>query len=306
MMRLPDLEAWAIFAKVAEHGSFARTAEELRISKPTVSKAITRLENRLNVPLFHRTSRKLTLTETGRAVLDHARQILEEGVAAEAASSAQAATPSGLVRMTAPMSLGILQLAPLIPKFLEQYPEVALDLYLSDAHEDLVARGYDLALRVAALPDSSLRARKLREVRRPMVAAPTYLERHGRPSHPIELEQHSGIHYSNAKTPDLWRLRHRTAGEWTVRVPSRLQANNADVIVPALVAGVGIAMQPDFVVWRELASGALEEILSEWSAPPIGMYLVTPPGSLRPLSVQVLIDFLVEYLGRSEWPGAGP
>lgn len=305
-MRLPDLEAWAIFAKVAEHGSFARTAEELRLSKPTVSKAITRLENRLNVPLFHRTSRKLTLTETGRAVLNHARQILEEGVAAEAASSAKAATPSGLVRMTAPMSLGILQLAPLIPKFLEQYPEVALDLHLSDAHEDLVARGYDLALRVAALPDSSLRARKLREVRRPMVAAPAYLERHGRPSHPIELEQHSGIHYSNAKTPDLWRLHHQTAGEWTVRVPSRLQANNADVIVPALVAGVGIAMQPDFVVWRELASGTLEEILSEWSAAPIGMYLLTPPGSLRPPSVQVLIDFLVEYLGRSGWPGAGP
>ncbi len=304
-MRLPDLEAWAIFAKVADLGSFARVAEELKLSKPTVSKAITRLEKRLNVPLFHRTSRKLTLTETGRAVLDHARLVLEEGLAAEAASSAKAATPSGLVRMTAPMSLGIVQVAPLIPKFLEQYPDVALDLYLSDAHEDLVARGYDLALRVAALPDSSLRARRLREVRRPIVAAPSYLERYGRPSHPIELERHSGIHYSNAKTPDLWRLHHATAGEWTVRVPSRLQANNADVIVPALVAGVGIAMQPDFVVWRELASGALEEILADWAAPPIGMYLVTPPGSLRPLSVQVLIDFLAEHLGQAEWPGAG-
>jgi DNA-binding transcriptional LysR family regulator len=301
MSRLPDLEAWAIFAKVAELGSFARAAEELKLSKPTVSKAITRLENRLKIPLLHRTSRKMTLTENGRAVLERARLILEQGIAAEAETSAQAETPAGVVRITAPMSLGVLQLASLIPEFMELYPEVALDLHLSDAHEDLIAKGYDLALRIAALPDSSLRARRVRAVRLPIVAAPSYLERHGRPRHPIELEQHKGVHYSNALTPDLWRLRHETAGEWTVRVPSRFQANNADVMMPALLAGAGIAMQPEFVVWRELASGALEEVLPDWSAPEIGLYIVTPPSSLRPLSVKLLIDFLVDRLSGRDW-----
>lgn len=301
MAVLPDLEAWAIFAKVAELSSFARTAEELKLSKPTVSKAITRLENRLRIPLLHRTSRKVTLTENGHAVLERAQQILEQGIAAEAESSAQAETPAGVVRMTAPMSLGVLQIASLIPEFLVRYPEVALDLHLSDAHEDLVTKGYDLALRIGALPDSSLRARRVRAVRLPIVAAPSYLDSHGRPAHPIELEQHKGVHYSNALTPDLWRLHHQTAGEWTVRVPSRFQANNADVMMPALLAGAGIAMQPEFVVWRELTTGALEVVLPGWSAPEIGLYVVTPPSSLRPLSVKVLIDFLVERLSGSEW-----
>ena len=273
----------------------------MKLSKPTVSKAITRLENRLRVPLLHRTSRKVTLTENGRAVLERARLILEQGIAAEAESSAQAEHPAGVVRMTAPMSLGVLQIASLIPEFLERYPEVALDLHLSDAHEDLVAKGYDLAIRIGALPDSSLRARRVRAVRLPIVAAPSYLDRHGRPTHPIELERHKGVHYSNALTPDLWRLQHRTAGEWTVRVPSRFHANNADVMMPALLAGAGIAMQPEFVVWRELASGTLEEILPGWSAPEIGLYIVTPPGSFRPLSVKVLIHFLVERLSSGDW-----
>lgn len=301
MAALPDLEAWAIFAKVAELGSFARAADDLKLSKPTVSKAIARLENRLKIPLLHRTSRKVTLTENGRAVLERARLILEQGIAAEAESSAQAETPAGVVRVTAPMSLGVVQLAPLIPEFLERYPEVSLDLHLSDAHEDLIDKGYDLALRIAALADSSLRARRVRGVRIAMVAAPSYLDSYGRPKHPVELEQHKGVHYSNAPTPDLWRLHHETAGEWTVRVPGRFQANNADVIMPALLAGAGIAMQPEFVVWRKLASGALEEVLPGWSTSELGLYIVTPPSSLRPLSVKVLIEFLVERLSRSEW-----
>lgn len=297
MSRLPDLEAWAIFAKVADLGSFARAAEELKLSKPTVSKAITRLETRLRIPLLHRTSRQVTLTENGRAALERARRILSEGVAAEAELHAQADQPSGLVRMTAPMSFGLQQLGPLLPEFLSMYPDVMVDLHLSDAQEDLVGRGYDLALRIAALPDSSLRARRLCDVRRLIVAAPGYLERFGRPTHPRELHDHQGILYSNQANPHIWRLQHLTLGEWEGRINGRVITNNADVVVPALVAGHGIAIQPLFSVSRQLEDGSLEEVLPGWGLSTISLFLITPPTSLRPSRVRVLIDFLAERLG---------
>jgi DNA-binding transcriptional LysR family regulator len=296
MSTLPDLEAWAIFAKVADLGSFARAAEELKLSKPTVSKAVTRLEARLRVPLLHRTSRQMTLTENGRVALERARSILADGVAVEAELSAQAEHPSGLVRMTAPMSFGVQRLGPLLPAFLEAYPDVSLDLNLSDAHEDLIANGYDLALRIATLEDSSLRARKLCEVRRPIVAAPRYLERYGRPAHPRDLHRHKTILHSNVPNAEVWRLQHPDFGEWEGRVRSRLVTNNADVVVPTLLAGRAIAVQPIFSVWRELEQGSLEEILPGWSLAPVCLYLVTPPSALRPSRVKVLLDYLVEKL----------
>lgn len=306
MARLPDLEALAIFARVADLGSFAKAAGDLKLSKPTVSKAITRLENRLKVPLLHRTSRQLTLTDIGKVVLERARRMVEEGAAAEAEASAQADTPTGIVRLTAPMSFGLAEIAPLLPEFLNTYPDVKVDLHLSDAHEDLIARGYDLAVRIAALPDSSMRARRISAVDTPIVAAPAYLERMGRPTHPIDLERHLAILYSNLPTPAVWRLHHRQQGEWVVNVPARLQANNADAIMPALVAGVGLAMQPRFAVWRELDEKTLEEVLPDWQPAPISLFLVTPPGKLRSLAVTALIDFLADHLARSCWANAVP
>jgi DNA-binding transcriptional LysR family regulator len=296
-MSLPDLEAWAIFARVADLGSFARAADELKLSKPTVSKAITRLEKRLRVALLHRTSRQMTLTENGRTALDRARQILTDGVAIEAELAAQAEIPSGLVRMTAPMSFGTDKLGPLLPEFLEAYPNVSIDLHLTDAHEDLIANGYDLALRISALTDSSLRARKLCDVRRPIVASPDYLKRHGRPEHPCDLQRHRVIRYSNVPGADFWRLQHPAHGEWEGRIGSRLITNNADVVIPTLVAGHAIAVQPIFSIWRELEDGRLVEILPGWSLVPISLYLLTPPSALRPSRVKVLMDFLVRELG---------
>ena len=295
-MRLPDLEAWAIFATVAEQKSFTRAAEALGLSKATVSKAVTRLEAQLGAPLFHRTSRHLSLTDSGRALAGRAQRMLTEARCAEEAARDEASSPSGLVRLAAPMSFGLLHVAPAIADFLAAHPKISVDLALDDRTVDLVGEGFDAALRIAALPDSSLRARRLMAVERLIVAAPAYLERHGRPRHPAELGEHSVLCYANV--PDTARLRGPAGEEAVVRVQGPLRANNGDSLLPALRAGLGIAILPEFIVAEDLADGRVEAILTDWSMPPIALHLVTPPSPLRPARVEALLAFLVERFAR--------
>ena len=306
MNRLPDLEAWAIFAKVAEAGSFARAAEDLQLSQATVSKAITRLETRIGTRLFHRTSRRMSLTTAGEAALERATRILGEGEAIEAEVADRSAALRGLIRVAAPMSFGVSRLAPLLPGFMQAHPDVELDVQLSDAMVDLVAERFDMALRISTLADSSLRARRLCQVRILLVGAPSYFEAHGRPQHPRDLAMHRGFQYSYTRGGNTWRFRHTRHGEFAQTVPRQLQANNAEVFNAALHAGLGLALQPEFLVWEDLRDGRLQTVMDGWKVEPLALSIITPPGLQRPARVQALIDHLAQRLEQEPWAGRLP
>lgn len=295
-MKLPDFEAWAVFASVVEHRSFSGAALALGVSKATVSKAITRLEERLGTALFHRTSRRLTLTDSGQQLAEHAQRILEDGQSAEEAAFESASAPSGVVRLAAPLTFGARHLSGLIAEFMVAHPQIKVELTLSDAFIDIVGEGIDVALRIAELPDSSLRARRLGPVEIHVVAAPGYFDRTGRPQHPADLARHACFVYTNTATPGVWRFRKAGGEEAAVRVDGPLRTDNGEAMLPALRAGLGVARLPGFLVDAEIAAGRLEAVLTDWVAGSVGLHLVTPPGSRRPVRVEALIEFLTERL----------
>jgi len=301
--RLPDLEAWAIFAKVAELGSFSRAAVELGLSNPTVSKAITRLELRLGFSLFARTSRRLSVTEAGRSSLERATRILQEARALEEEASEQTEAPRGVVRISAPLSFGTAYLGGTLPTLLQTYPEITLELALSDRKVDLIAEGFDMALRIASLEDSSLLARRLATVRILLVGSPDYFAKHGRPSRPCDLTNHCALGYTGGPARGIWKFTHPTLGDETVEPPVKIWTDNADILNPALMAGQGLALQPDFMVWKDVEAGRLEIGLREWSANPLGLFLVTPPSPLRPLRVKAVIEHLAREFSHAPWAG---
>jgi DNA-binding transcriptional LysR family regulator len=296
MSKLPDLEGLAIFAKVAETRSFAAAAAEMKLSKATVSKAVSRVEAKLKTRLFNRTSRRIALTEAGRELSGRASHILAEGEAAEDEALARSSAVRGLVRLAAPMSFGVLHLAPLLPQFLARYPEVSIDLLLSDAMADMIGDGFDAAIRIAALPDSSLIARRLCGMPRYLVGSPRYLTKHGRPRHPLHLAEHVCITYGHTAAPESWRFTQKNGKSATVRPSGPLRVNNGDAMMPALVAGTGLGVLPEFIVRDALADGRLERLLPEWSMASGSVYWVTPPGGQRPKRVDVLGEFVAQSL----------
>ena len=305
-MPLPDLEAWAIFAKVAEHGSFSAAAADLGLSRPTVAKAVARLEERLAERLIHRTSRRFSLTATGRVLATRAARILAEGEAAEAEAQAKSATPHGRVRLTAPMSFGLRHVAPILPEFLAAYPQVSVDLHLDDRVVDLVGAGFDLALRIADLPDSRMIVRRLCPVRRWVVGTPDYFARHGLPERPRDLEGHVCLGYSYLASGETWRFADADGHEEEVTAAARLTANNADALEAALAAGVGIALQPDFIAWKAVEEGRLRAVLTDWMSPPLALHLLMPAGEPRPIRTRALADFLIGHFAAGSAPWTRP
>ena len=300
MAKLPDFEGLAFFAKVVELRSFAAASADLTLSRATVSKAVTRLEQRLGARLFNRTSRQLALTDTGQKLAAHAARLLADGEAVENEALAQSVAPRGLVRLAVPMTFGVKEVAPILPEFLRKYPDVTIDLHLSDAMVDLIGDGFDAGLRIASLPDSSLIARRLCAMPRYTVASSSYLKRHGRPTHPMHLAQHRCFGYAYLSTPDVWHYRNEAGEQASVRPAGQLRVNNGEALLPAVIAGLGIADLPDFIVGDAIESGEAEVILKGWKQPEGAVHLLTPPGGPRPARVEMLADFLAKHFAKAK------
>ena len=301
MSKLPDFEGLAMFAKVAEERSFAGAARAMGVSVATVSRAVSRLEERLGARLFNRTSRRLALTDFGHSLAERATRLYDEAEAAENAVREMSSRPRGLIRFAVPMSFGLRWVAPLLPDFFRLYPEISIDLHLSDATVDLVGDGFDAALRIAVLPDSSLVARRLCGVSPVVLAAPSYLARHGEPRHPRDLNGHHCLGYAYRRRQDIWHFTNSAGEEESVTPSGPMRVTNADALVPMLLEGLAIAELPEFMAAEHLATGRLTAILTDWSLPKGGLYFITPSARTRPAKVGVLADFLIERLSEPVW-----
>lgn len=285
-----------MFVAVAETKGFAAAARRLGITKSAVSKRITALEVELGVRLFHRTTRLVSLTEAGTVFLSHAVDALGAAQEAEAAVTALQETPSGSLKINAPMSFGRRHIAPLIPKFLAANPRIDLDLSMDDRVVDLVEEGFDLALRGGTLPDSALVVRRLAPLKACLVAAPDYLAAAGVPNVPDDLHAHATLHYSLSRDPQEWVLRSDN-GEIRIATKSRLRINNSEALLEAALQGVGIARLPTFLCGEALRDGRLIHVLPGFNPPEHTLYAVFPERRHVPRKVRVFVDFLVNAFG---------
>jgi DNA-binding transcriptional LysR family regulator len=302
MSRLPDFEGIAMFAKVAEERSFAAAAEAMGVSVATVSRAVSRLEERLGGRLFNRTSRRLALTDYGRSLAERASRIYADAEEAEDLARKASSRPRGLVKLAAPLSFGTRWVAPLLPEFFRRYPDMSVDLHLTDAQTDLIGDGFDAALRIAVMEDSSLVARLIVAMRRFVVASPAYMAQHGRPRHPRELVDHSCLSYANRAKRDVWRFTHVKSGEECAITPTgQLRGTSVEALLPTVLEGLAITELPEFVATPYFQTRQLEPILTDWSLPEGGLYFVTPTARARPAKVSALADFLVAELSDARW-----
>lgn len=289
MDRLAALET---FVAIAEHGSFARAAENLRMSRAMATKHLADLEAHLSARLLNRTTRRLSLTETGAEFLDRAREILGLLEAAELSAAAASETPSGVLRLNAPMSFGVLHLADAVAAYQRQCPNVRVELVLNDRLVDLVEEGFDLAVRIGQLKDSSLVARHLAPCRMAVAAAPAYLAARRRPACPADLREHACLSYAFAGDGDRWRFV-RDGRTETVSVAGPIRCNNGEALTRAAAAGAGIVLMPTFILAPSLRDGALEILLEAWQVPPLALHAVWPETRHLPPKVRTFVDFLV-------------
>lgn len=286
-----------VFVRAALDGSLSAAARHLGMSPAMATKHVNALEARLGVRLFHRTTRRLSLTEAGSQYLEACQRILPEIDEAEAAAASQRIKASGLLRMNVPLSFGVRFVAPLIPEFARRHPEVKVELGLSDAQLDLIAGGWDLAVRIGHLADSPLHARKLRESTMRVCAAPAYLDRRGVPRRVAELIQHNCLSYTLSAMQDGKHWAFGPRGDTSVAVSGDLIANNGDALLAAALGGQGIVYQPDFIVGEAIREGTL--VALELDRPPVdlgGIHVLYPPERRPPAKVRVMIDYLAQAL----------
>lgn len=293
MENLTDI---AVFVQVVERGSFTAAAEHLGLSRPVVSKYITRLEDRLGARLLNRTTRRLSLTEAGRAFFARSQRGLQEIEAAEAEVSHLQQTPRGKLRLNTPMSFGIRHIAPALADFLARYPELTIDMSLDDRQVDLIEEGFDLAIRIAELPDSTLIARRLGPCRHVVCASPAYLKQYGAPKTPDDLRRHNVLTYRYQDSPGEWRFVTPEGRFVSIPVSGSIQMNNSLAIREAVLSGAGITLTPTFIVGGDIKSGRLEKLLPEYRAQEISIYAVYPERRHLLPKVQAFVDFMKERI----------
>jgi len=285
-----------VFVAVVENDGFSAASRALGISKSAVSKRINQLENHLGVRLLHRTTRKLSLTEAGERYFEHAAQALTAAGQAEDAVTELQGEPQGKLKISSPMSFGRLHVAPLIPIFTQRYPKILIDLVMDDRNIDLVAEGFDLAIRSGDMPDSTLIARKLAPLRQVLCASPDYIDRYGMPVTPSELSERNCILFSYSGDANEWTLNKDGKAE-AVLVSGSYRVNNSEAILVALREGIGIGRLPTFVAGPDLREGNLVRILESYNIPDHTFYAVFPERQYLPAKVRVFLDFSINYFG---------
>ena len=321
------LTALRTFVAAVEHGSFAAAARATGLSNAAVSKNVRELEAELGVRLLDRTTRAMAVTDAGAVYHERMRALLGDLDAADEAIASLAARPAGRLRVTAPMTIGLLRLSPLVPRFLAENPGLELDLHLDDAKDDLIHGGFDLAIRgTGPMPDSTLLSRRLADLEHVVAASADYVATRGAPANPDELTGHPCLLYANSERPERWTLRRRGAdgadtggsrseapdagadrAERTVRVSGPLRVNSSLALRDALLAGVGVASIPRLYVEEDLAAGRIVTVLDGWAPPRLAIYALYPPGPFVLPRVRLFVDFLAAHLRgfRAMTPPAG-
>ena len=305
MGSMDRLAAIQVFAQVVESGSFAKAAERLGLSTSAASRQVADLEGHLQTRLLNRTTRRVSLTESGRAFYGRSVQLLSDLAEAEQEASRAAVEPRGTIRLTTSVNFGVRHVAPAIADFLGEHPGVRFDVSLSDRVVDLVEEGFDLAIRIGPPGADNLVARKLGETRLVPCASPAYLTAHGAPATPEDLARHNCFTYEYVSPRHQWRFRDRSGAERSVRVSGTLHSNNGDLLAEAAVRGAGIVLEPAFIVGPDVRAGRLVPLLQEFVPPPVPIYAVYPSRKHLSAKVRRFVEFLVaRFADAQDWSAA--
>ena len=296
---MQSLDDMAIFAAVVDAGGFSAASKSVGVSTPVISKRISALEAELGARLLNRTTRRLSLTEVGSVFYQHCIRVVAEARDAEAAVTFLHEVPRGLLRITAPIAFGSEQIARVLPGFMERYPEVQVEMDVSDRPVELAAEGYDVAIRLTSQPPPLLAARRLKGTRRVVCAAPGYWERYGRPQRPADLVSHNCIVYYPNPTFNEWHFE-SAGGAETISVNGRYRVNNTVAILEAAVSGLGVARLSSFTVERYIESGELEPVLLDYTAPGADIYALYLPNRYLSTKARAFIDYMVAWYQNPE------
>ena len=295
-------ENMGVFIRVVEAGSISGAADRLGVAKSAVSRRLKELEEHLGVELFHRTTRSMNLTDTGRAFYHQSVRILEDVLEAEHATSQAHGTLKGSLKIALPSTFGLMHMGPAINEFLQAHPEIEFDLDFNDREVDLIQEGFDLAIRIAKLPDSSLIARRLAPIQFVMCASPVYLERMGMPESPGHLREHQCLVYSLLRDYEYWYLTDSTGKEIRTKIHPYLKASTGEFLKDAAVEGLGIILLPSFIAYKEIERGALVPVLKDYNLPQIDAYAIYPQTRHLSQRVRAFVDFLVKrFEGTPYW-----